>query len=434
MDSYKDVFYSTGLPALILTGITLVYFILKAYQFAVHAVSHQTEGRLAAATPSGRKQEHGSIEGEQGRTQVPEQVPRSISDQYGAGVQHPSGSLSLSGGRQNIRLVARRNAEEYPVEPSVPENAKRLPRRRNRSTENGDGQRPNGAYGDSSGILAEGKGWPDAANEQSRNVRRTSSQERSDQNTPDGIPGCRDPEKQVSDVSLQTDTCDTLYVTKNTLTAYTIAVVQNAQAPQYDQMHAALQTGCNQSSLETPLWAEELLTAHFNLAVLEDKTLTYTTPDAKDSPNNTQDPDPSTSAPDDQTYVKIPSRYAENSATRRPHPTGAVAPTCRRDYGLVNAIPAGYESDDSWDNLSHNHNHTHTHNIVPLLTLCPWRNSARRGPEQQQFRQQSATNVRSGNAPYPRPWDNQPYGRRTRSQQVLCARAYRKIQCRYPLQ
>ena len=230
--------------------------------------------------PSGRKQEHGSIEEEQGRTQVPEQVPRSISDQYGAGVQQPSGSLSLSGGRQNVCLAACRNAEEYPVEPSVPENAKRLPSRRNRSTENGDGQRPSGAYGDSSGVFAEGSGWPDAANEQSRNVRRISSQERSDQNTPDGIPGRRDPEKQVSDVSLQTDTCDTLYITKNTLTAYTIAVVQNAQALQYNQMHAALQTGHNQSSLETPLWAEELLTAHFNLAVLEDKTLTDTTPDA----------------------------------------------------------------------------------------------------------------------------------------------------------
>ena len=431
MDSYKDVFYSAGLPALISTGITLVYFILKAYQFAVHAVSDQTKGKLAAATPSGRKQEHGSIEGEQGHTQVPEQVPRSISDQYGAGVQQPSGSLSLSGRRQNVCLAARRNAEEYP---SVPENAKRLPSRRNRSPKNGDGQRPSGAYGDSSGVFAEGSGWSDAANEQSRNVCRISSQERSDQNTLDGIPGRRDPEKQVSDMSLQTDTCDTLYVTKNTLTAYTIAIVQNAQALQYDQMHAALQTGRNQSSLETLLRAEELLTAHFNLAVLEDKTITDTSPDAKKSPDNTQDPDPSTSAPDDQTYVKIPSRYAENSATRRPHPTGAVAPTCRRDYGLVNAIPAGYESDDSWDNLSHNHDHTHTHNIVPLLTLRPWRNSARRGPEQQQFRQQSATNMRPGNAPYSRPWDNQPYRRRTLSQQALRARAYRKIQCRYPLQ
>ena len=350
------------------------------------------------------------------------------------GSNSPPGPFLYQEDGKTYALAARRNAEEYSVEPSVPENAERLPSQRNRGTANGNGQRPSGAYGDSSGILAEGSGWPNAANEQSRNVRRISSQERSDQNTPDGIPGRREPEKQVSDVSLQTDTCDTLYITKNTLTAYTIAVVQNAQALQYNQMHAALQTGRNQSSLKTPLRAEELLTAHFNLAVLEDKTITDTSPDAQKSPDNTQDPDPSTSAPDDQTYVKIPSCYAENSATRRPHPTGAVAPTCRRDYGLVNAIPAGYESDDFWDNLSHNHEHTHTHNIVPLLTLRPWHNSSCRGPEQQQFRQQSATNVRSGNAPYSRPWDNQPYGRRTRSQQALHARAYRKIQRRYPLQ
>ena len=112
-------------------------------------------------------------------------------------------------------------------------------------------------------------------------------------------------------------------------------------------MHAALQSARNQSSLETPLKAEELLTAHFNLAILEDQTIKHTSTDAEKSPDNTQNADPSTSAPDDQTYIKILSRYAENSATRRPHPTGAVATTCRREYGLVNAIPAGYESDDS---------------------------------------------------------------------------------------
>ena len=341
MDTYKEILYAAGLPAIISTGITLLYLLLKAYQFAVYALPHQTKRRLAVAT----------------------------------------------------QVVV------------------------NKST-----------------VPAKGGRRPNAENEQSRNDGRTSSQERSDPTTYDGISGPRDPEKQVSDVALQTDTCDTLYVTKNTLTAYTIAVVQNSQALQYDQMHTALQSARNQSSLETPLKAEELLSAHFNLAVLEDPTIKHTIPDAEKSPDNTQNAEPSTSAPDDQTYVKIPSRYTENSATRRMHPTGAVAPTCRRDYGLVNAIPAGYESDDSWDNLSHNHEHTHTHNIVPLLTLRPWRNSPRRPPEQQQFRQQSATNVRSGNAPYSRPLDNQPYGRRTRSQQALRARAYRKIQRRYPLQ
>ena len=107
-----------------------------------------------------------------------------------------------------------------------------------------------------------------------------------------------------------------MYVTKNTLTAYTIAVVQNSQALQYDQMHAALQSARNQSSLETPLKAEELLSAHFNLAVLEDHTISHTILDAEKSPDNTQNAEPSTSAPDEQTYVKIPSHYAENSATR----------------------------------------------------------------------------------------------------------------------
>ena len=154
-----------------------------------------------------------------------------------------------------------------------------------------------------------------------------------------------------------------LYVTKNTLTAYTIAIVQNSQALQYDQMHTALQTARNQASLETPLRADELLTAHFNLAVLEDQKDTDINPDAQKSTDTTQDPEPSASAQDDQMYVKIPSHYAENSATRRPHPTGAVTPTCRHEYGLVNAILAGYESDDSWDNASHTHDHTHTHTI-----------------------------------------------------------------------
>ena len=77
---------------------------------------------------------------------------------------------------------------------------------------------------------------------------------------------------QVTHVALQMDSCNTLYITKNTLTAYTTAIVQNAQALQYDQMHIALQTARNQASLETPLRAEELMSAHFNLVVLSNET------------------------------------------------------------------------------------------------------------------------------------------------------------------
>ena len=165
-------------------------------------------------------------------------------------------------------------------------------------------------------------------------------------------------------------------------------------------MHSVLQTARNQASLETPLRAKELLTAHFNLAVLADQKDVDISPDAQKPLATTQDAEPSASVPDEQTYVKIPSRYAENSASRRPHPAGTVAPTCRREYGLVNRIPVGYESDDSWDNDSHTHEHTHTHYIVPLLALRPWQNSPCRGCEQQQPRQNNNTNMRTGHAPY----------------------------------
>ena len=239
---------------------------------------------------------------------------------------------------------------------------------------------------------------------------------------------------QVTHVALQTDSCDTLYITKNALTAYTIAIVQNAQALQYDQMHIALQTARNQASLETPLRADELMTAHFNLAVLSNETDVNKTSDAQKPEATTLDAEPSASAADEETYVKIPSRrYAANCDAKKQHPTGAVAPTCRREYGLVNGIPAGYETDDSWDNDSHTHEHTHTHNIVPLLSIRPWNNRPHRGREQPHG-QHNNINVRTGHAPYSRPWDNQPYGRHTRSQQALHARAYRKIQRRYPIQ
>ena len=119
MYTYKEVLYAAGLPALISPGITLLYLLLKAYQLAVYALPHQTERRLAAATPGGHQQKYGSIEGEEGDPQVHKQVPRSLTNQYGAGIQQPSGSVFLPRGRKDICIAARRNAEEYSGESSV---------------------------------------------------------------------------------------------------------------------------------------------------------------------------------------------------------------------------------------------------------------------------------------------------------------------------
>ena len=185
MDSYKDVLYAAGLPALISTGITLIYFLLKAYQFAVYALSHKTEGRLAVATPGGRKQEHRSIEGEEGHTEVHEQVSGDITDQYGTGIQQHSGSFSEPRRRKDIC----RNVAEYSEEPSVRQNDKRLRGGRSRNTTNNDGEGPGGAYDDSTGVFTESGGWTNAANGQSSDDERTCRKERPDENPHDGIQG-----------------------------------------------------------------------------------------------------------------------------------------------------------------------------------------------------------------------------------------------------
>ena len=104
---------------------------------------------------------------------------------------------------------------------------------------------------------------------------------------------------QVTSVALQTDSCDTLYVTKNTLVAYKIAVVKNTQTLQYKQMHVALQMAQNQASLE-------LMMAHFNLAVLSDESYSNKTFDAQKPETASVDATLSTSTVDEETYVKIP--------------------------------------------------------------------------------------------------------------------------------
>ena len=87
MDSNPNVLYAAGLPAVISTGITLIYFLLKACHFAFYAVSHKTEGRLALAMPGGGQQEHCPIKRKEGHKEVYEQISGDNTEQYGAGTQ-----------------------------------------------------------------------------------------------------------------------------------------------------------------------------------------------------------------------------------------------------------------------------------------------------------------------------------------------------------
>ena len=75
MDSNTNVLYSAaGLPALLSTGITFIYFFLKACRYVFYDISHKTEGRLAAATPGCGQQEHSADTRKESHTEVYEQI------------------------------------------------------------------------------------------------------------------------------------------------------------------------------------------------------------------------------------------------------------------------------------------------------------------------------------------------------------------------
>ena len=312
------------------------------------------------ATPGCGEQKHSADMGIQGHTEVHEQVSGNSTEQYGRGTQRSPGSIFVPRRRQDICLPSRGDAPEYTEESTFQQNAKRLQGRRHQNSQDYNGKGPDDPYVNPTGVFTKCRSRDNASDEQSSNDEgngRKCDCEQPDQVFDDGVLGYRtsDPahystttKMQVTHVALQTDSCDTLYITKNALTAYTIAIVQNAQALQYDQMHVALQTARNQASLEMTLRAEELMTAHFNLAVLSNETDINKTSDAQKPEATTLDAEPSASAADEETYVKIPScRYTANCDEKKQHPTGAVAPTCRREYGLVNGILTGYETDDS---------------------------------------------------------------------------------------
>ena len=208
-----------------------------------YALSHKTEGRLAAATPGSGQQEYSPNTRKEGHTEVYEQISGDNTEQHGTGTQRPSGSLPVPRNWQDLRLSSRGDAPEYPEEPVFRQDAKRLPGGRYRNTTDYYGEGPRGPYANSTGVFTESGGWTNAADGQPSDDERTRGKERSDEDLNDGVQGHRGPayyatssKTQVSHVALQTDTCDTLYVMKNTLTVYTIAVVQNSQVLQYDQM------------------------------------------------------------------------------------------------------------------------------------------------------------------------------------------------------
>ena len=325
--------------------------------------------------------------------------------------------------------------------PPLRTDVERCGRQRGSDTGQYFGTGPQSSHINSATVFKECRRGEDASHEQPQPAERNGRESRTSQ--PDEIRNdgvsrfskanqARYPStsaQEVSEIAIQTESCHTIYVTKDTLVTYTIAIVQNTQTLQFDQMQVALQTVQNHTSIETPLKAEQLMTAHFNLAISMDNIALNSVVDVQASETGLPDARPAAFTSEEETICKTPHPNSRsNKRNRSAQLTTAVLPTYRTEPGPVRGIPAGYESDNSWDfSDAGEADYTRLHQVTPLVAYTLWRGHPNRGWEQNHGQGHNIT-VWGGNAPHPRPWQNQPYGRRTRSQQALRTCAYRKWQ------
>ena len=70
-----------------------------------HAISHQTEGRVAMATPGCGQQEHSTDKGKEGHTEVCEQISGNLQTNMAEGPKDPQGPfLYQEGGKTYASL------------------------------------------------------------------------------------------------------------------------------------------------------------------------------------------------------------------------------------------------------------------------------------------------------------------------------------------
>ena len=307
----------------------------------------------------------------------------------------PIGTTLLPSGRQDLCIPAIRNDTGNTTMPPLCSDEERLQSRRSRVTEGHIGTRSQDTYSNSATIPQKCGSWDDASYVEpqlvERDGRKIHDSRRPDHLCNDGVQELQTAmqaghtgtsEQQVSEIAIQTELCDTIYVTKDTLVAYTIAVVQNTQSLQYEQIQVVLQMAQNHASIKTPLRAEHLMVAHFNMAILTDNTGSEALVNAQTTETGVPNPSPSTSAFEQEMTCKTP--YINSSAAR---PTKPAQPTGNS-------------------------------NITPLVAYLPWRNHPNRG-RGQSYGQGNNIAVWGSNAPHFWLWQSQPYGRLTRSQQAL---------------
>ena len=293
------------------TTITIIYFAVKLITYFLNAGTREAESRKGTLHNSLSGHDQGSTSRTEGPGQVYPNIPRYTynTDENGRG-QWPQTTrpIFLHTEWQDLRISPTRADTGDKTMPPLRTNVEGYKGRRSSYPRDDTRQGPQGPHINTAGIPPKGRRGDDAADQEPQHYERNGGEGRQcrpDQIRPNGIQGpstagearhSSAAAQEVSTIGIQTESCDTIYVSRDTLIAYTIAIVQNTQTIQFEQMQVALQTVQNQASIETPLKAEQLMMAHFNLAIITDDIASNTYVDAQTGQTGIPASDPPTSA------------------------------------------------------------------------------------------------------------------------------------------
>ena len=144
------------------------------------------------ATPGSGQQEHCTDTGEEGHTEICEQIQGNLSEQYGRGTQRSSGTILIPRRGQNIRLPSIGDATRHTEEPAFRENAKGLQSRRHRTPEKYNGKGPKNPCVNATGVFTKHGSRDNASDEQSQRTEGNGQKgdcEQSDEVFDDGVSG-----------------------------------------------------------------------------------------------------------------------------------------------------------------------------------------------------------------------------------------------------
>ena len=118
------------------------------------------------AMPGHGQQEHCADTGEEGHTEVWEQIQGNFSEQYGRRPERSPGTILLPRRGQNICLPSVGNDQRHTEEPAFRENAKGLQSRRHRTPEKYNGKGPDSPCVNPTGIFTKRGSQDNASDEQ----------------------------------------------------------------------------------------------------------------------------------------------------------------------------------------------------------------------------------------------------------------------------